>query len=260
MIDFPLFREIFLMNVQRRSRTAKGEDKGSETSSKKKKLGLSGDELKAQVRENTEQLIRKVHQAATDCMKDPYRFLPAHCMKPMCEEWFDIANLKTCDPEAYREERLALEASAKLVGPLLGELEVNPRYRLWTPDYTLVKVPPLLLETYMWNFYVSLALMTFNPETGHAEFEKRYRPGAVMAFADCMMDGELHPWLDGCSRVSTALVMFLAAILPDIGDVPPLFAETKEGHYKTIRDLEAHTGYFGESLKRGRDYRHANRS
>ncbi|MEK9152620.1 MAG: hypothetical protein AAB692_04605, partial [Patescibacteria group bacterium] len=221
MIDFPLFCEVFLLNVERRSRTAKGLDKGSETSAKKKKLGLSGDELKAKVKENTERLAAAVYQAAMACLKNPYEFLPARSMQPLCENWFDIANEGIIDWSVYEADRAALGADAARAAPLFGaDLKVNPRFRLWTPDYTIVKVPPLLLDKHMWEFYRRLEKLLLDPEENN-DLETA-KPAPIMAFADCMMDGELHPWIDGCSRVSTALVMFLAAILPGIGDSPPL--------------------------------------
>jgi hypothetical protein len=54
--------------------------------------------------------------------------------------------------------------------------------------------------------------------------------------------------MDACGRVSTALVMFISRVLrlP-----PPLFAETKDGHYAAIRDLMEHASYYVDALRRG---------
>lgn len=69
----------------------------------------------------------------------------------------------------------------------------------------------------------------------------------AMAYADLMTDGELRPWLDGCGRVATALVMWIARVT---GARLPLFSESKEVHKMSIRDLDKHRLYFLESIRR----------
>ena len=69
----------------------------------------------------------------------------------------------------------------------------------------------------------------------------------AMAYADLMTDGELRPWLDGCGRVATALVMWIARTL---GAPLPLFTQRKSVHKMTIRDLDRHRLYFLESIRR----------
>lgn len=249
MADEEKFRAIFRENVRRRSRTAKGQDKGSETSASKKPLLLQGEALSAKVATNTERLIADVAGTADAWALD----MPAatgDALRIACERWFDIVNDGLYGPDAYGEEFATLEKDAAKVGPLLQvELSVNRRYRLWTPQYTTAKVSPVLLEAFMDAFYEQLGVMLFDAavarldgpvESGHA--------AAIMAYADVMMDGELHPWMDGCGRVSTALVMCIARALDAR---PPLFAETKDGHYATIRDLWPHTEYFAAAMLRG---------
>lgn len=243
------FRAIFRENVRRRSRTAKGQDKGSETSASKKPLLLQGEALSAKVAANTERLIADVATTADAWAKD----MPAETgdtLRTACERWFDIVNDGLYGPDAYGEEFAVLEKDAIKVGPLLQvELQVNRRYRLWTPQYTTAKVSPVLLEAFMDAFYDLLGTMLF--DAGIARLDEPADGGhaaAIMAYADVMMDGELHPWMDGCGRVSTALVMCIARTLA----VPaPLFAETKDGHYATIRELWPHTEYFAAALLRG---------
>jgi hypothetical protein len=68
----------------------------------------------------------------------------------------------------------------------------------------------------------------------------------VIGFADYMMDGEIHPFADGCSRVATALTMWLAIAL-GVERLPRL--RTRDEHYLALRqrDLCAHVRYV-ESL------------
>lgn len=253
MTDQQAYSAIFRENVRRRSRTAKGQDKGSETSASKKPLLLQGEALAAKVAANTERLIADVASTA-DAWAEDMPAATADVLRTACERWFDIVNDGIYGPDAYGDAIGQLEKDAAKLGPLLElTLPINRRYRLWTPSYTTIKVPPVLLEAFMDAFYDKLGAMlydawlagTYGPlDASHA--------AAIMAYADVMMDGELHPWMDGCGRVSTALVMCIARAL---GAAPPLFAETKDGHYAAIRDLWPHTEYFAAAMLRGADYR-----
>jgi hypothetical protein len=115
-------------------------------------------------------------------------------------------------------------------------MSVNPRYRIWTPEHTLMKVPPLLLEDQMELFYGRLAELVARAEERFPSWNDTIE---AMAYADLMTDGELRPWLDGCGRVATALVMWIARVL---GAPLPLFAASKEVHKMTMRDLDKSTG------------------
>jgi hypothetical protein len=253
MTNQQAYGAIFRENVRRRSRTAKGQDKGSETSKSKKPLLLQGEALAAKVAANTERLIADVATTA-DAWAEEMPAGTGDALRTACERWFDIVNDGLYGPDAYGDEFAALEKDAAKLGPLLQvELPVNPRYRLWTPGYTTAKVPPVLLEAFMTTFYDQLGAMLFDAWLANlAGPAEAGQAAAVMAYADVMMDGELHPWMDGCGRVSTALVMGIARAL---GAPPPLFAETKDGHYATIRDLWPHTEYFAQAMLRGADCR-----
>lgn len=247
------FRAIFRENVRRRSRTAKGQDKGSETSKSKKPLLLQGEELAAKVAENAERLIDDVlANANLDFGSDG----AAAWLRTRCERWFDIANDGLYGPGAYEAEFAALSADAARLSASIGRtIAVNPRYRLWTPGYTTLKVPPVLLEVAMDEFYARLG--HFVRRVSEGEITRRARVTMVacmMAWADLMMDGEIHPWMDGCGRVSTALVMWLAATAHarvGLPIAPPLFAESKDAHYAAIRHLDDHTAYYEVALDRG---------
>lgn len=245
------FRLAFRENVRRRSRTAKGSDKGSLTSSSKLPLLLQGEALAARTAENVERLVDDVWRERLGLDEGRYPRVMAPELLPdalrwHCERWYDIASDGLVDDAGYAERFDELERDAARVAAFYPVgTTANRRYRLWTPGYTTLKVPPILLERHMDEFYSSFAGML------RAAAARRFPPGPendpegrdlarIMAYADVMLDGEVHPWLDGCSRVATAAVMWIAA---SFGTVPPLFAPTKPEHYETIRDIDRHERY-----------------
>lgn len=245
-----LFERVFRLNVERRSRTAKGRDEGSKTSSKKKPLLLQGDALKAQVAANVERLISVVWRTSTDAATA--NDCSDASQKALCERFYDIVNEGLYGPEAYVDElRQLQDAAAKLEDAFGRKLPTNPRYRLWTPMYTYSQVSPLLLGSEVERFYGDLsgrlgdALALKGVEALTTE-----DVAELLAYIDVMQDGELHPWLDGCGRVATAHVMW---VCNSLGHVPPLFAPTKDEHYADIRDPKAHARYYLECFKRTRE-------
>ena len=238
-VDNEAFRAIFRANVSRLSRTAKGKDEGSKTSASKKPLLLQGDALRAKVAANVEWLIDDVLDIRGSTMIAP------SALRAACERWFDIANDGLYGPDAYDEEFAKLEAGAARLARATGEsFPLSRRYRLWTPGYTTILVPPILLDRHMSAFYQELTTRIMR-----AKHRDTWEAARVMAYADFMMNGEVHPWMDGCGRVSTTLVM---AIARELGVDPPLFAETKEGHYATILDIDLHTAYLARCIERPR--------
>ncbi|MBI2099585.1 hypothetical protein HYT45_04255 [Candidatus Uhrbacteria bacterium] len=243
------FAQVFRMNIARRSRTAKGKDEGAKTSSKKKHLLLSGEELKKQVVVNTEKLI-------ADVVALPIEKISPSKLREMANLWFDITTERLCDLSAYEEEFKTLEAAANRFGRSLGTpIQINRNYRLWTPKYTTANIPPLWLEKFMDEFYFDLSLRMcimrdiFPAKDSAASGAASEQAAQIMAYADLMMDGEIHPWIDGCGRVSTALVMYIARYL----QAPlPLFAPTREEHYASINDIEKHTNYFWDAMMRAK--------
>jgi len=59
------------------------------------------------------------------------------------------------------------------------------------------------------------------------------------------LDQVIHPWVDGCARLSTAVVMWLALIKPGYG--LPCFQD-RERHYQTIRHSKTHVFYYFDCL------------
>jgi len=232
------FLTVFKQNYVRRSRTAHGRDENI-GGPLKKPLLIVGDELKLAAMRNCMKLARDVLNEPKPAKWD------APVFRRLCERWFDLANEGICGPDWYEEEFVALKRDAALMERARGtSVIVNPRYRIWTPEHTLLKVPPLLLEEQMDVFYGRLAQLVATAESRFPSWNDTIE---AMAYADLMTDGELRPWLDGCGRVATALVMWIARVL---GAPLPLFAASKEVHKMTIRDLERHRLYFLESIRR----------
>lgn len=254
------FARIFRMNVERRSRTAKGRDEGSKTSSSKKPLLLQGDALKAKVAENVERLIVQALSIQRD---QSVRHFEGSGQRELCEKLFDIANDGLYGPGSYADEFEKLRVSAERLTQLIDVTRfagigfaVNPRYRLWTPAYTTYLVPPVLLEQAMDAFYDEVGYQLQDLPENDPEYEEDAgepypleQVAKVLAYIDVMQDGEIHPWMDGCGRVSTAHVMWVCAAF---GVDPPLFAPTKDEHYANIRDLEAHTQYYLKCFERAK--------
>ncbi len=232
------FLTVFKMNFVRRSRTAHGRDENL-GGPLKKPLMMAGDELKHVAMRNCVRLADDVLRTPRPAAWD------AASIRAHCERWFDIVNDGIYGPDWYEEEYAALEQDAALVGRVRGSaVRINPKYRLWTPEHTLTKVPPLLLEEQMDVFYGRLADLV---ERAGRRFPSWNDTIEAMAYADLMTDGELRPWLDGCGRIATAIVMWIARCA---GAPLPLFAASKEVHKMTYRDLDKHRLYFLECIRR----------
>lgn len=241
------FAQIFRMNILRRSRTRAGRDEGAKTSLKKRPLLLSEEDLIKKVVENTENLIANV--AAL-----PIEVISPGILRKMAPRWFQMTADGLYDFSAYEEEFKALQDKAERFGQSLGEkIEVSRNYRLWTPNYTTADIPPLWIQKFMDEFYFNLSFRM--NVVRHACTEKISGTLSELAaqtfgYADTMMDGEIHPWIDGCSRISTALVMYIARYLK----APlPLFSPNREEHYASITDISAHTAYFRRAIERAKN-------
>jgi len=233
-VTFKEFAQIFKDNIIKRSRTAKGT---SETlvSEKKKKLLLSGKELRKQVEENTEKLIEDVWNSAQLLQGTP------EGIQMRMESWNRIINHNLRSPDTYLEEYEKLCKEAKEVSKITGIFySLNPEYRTWDVNYTAFRIPLLELDFAMDNFSHKLSSrlykMCLSPSTRTLHKETQ-----LLAYADHMIDGVIHPWIDGCGRNATAMVMWLSIIFPEFK--LPVFRERNE-HYASILDIEAHTRYF----------------
>lgn len=241
---FCSFREVFLDNIATRSRTANGVSNiGS--SDKKKKLILEDDELRQKVKENTEELIQNAWRSAIEFSDEPLVSLPASKIRKIMEGWYDIVNKDLQDPKAYEEGLFQLAMRSDQLRLRYGRnYRINPRYRTWEIPYATLKIEPVELEFYMDEFYSALCLK-IRDAVIHNNL------AGLLAFTDLMLDGEIHPWNDGCGRIATTAVMWLSAVVcyfnwPSRLVVPKFGC--REDHYSSIHDLQDHKKYFEQCL------------
>lgn len=236
--SFEEFASIFGENLEKRSRTAKGISDTS-SSSKKKKLLKVGEELKAQVKENTDRLIRAIW--VNGCFFATTKEVPSNDeIKFLMERWDFIINQNLQDPDAYAEDYGRLSKEAVIQKDATGlNYRINKQYRTWSVTYTKLNLSPLELEFAMDKFYTE-----FSSKIALAK-EKKISQANLLAYADLVIDGEIHPWADGCGRNATASVMWLSLLSSDFK--LPVFG-TREEHYANIHDLTEHTKYFEKCL------------
>lgn len=242
-----LFRTVFLHNLNSQSRTAKGVS-DTTASATKKPLLLTGEALAAKVRENTDNLVHFVWGKAVQQVE-----MTGHRFRLFTEQCNELVNDGLQHPDAYSEERkrVAEQVSRANAGVYpydfgghqqflaVMRYRLNPRYRVWEQRYGDPSIEPFELEPAMDIFYCGLAVRW-------SAAQSREREAAdVCAYAGCMMDGRIHPWADGNSRTTTALVMFLAKniALQTKRELLPIFRDRKT-QLSTIEDLRAHTDYY----------------
>lgn len=238
MVSFDDFARIFAENLEKRSRTAKGISDTS-TSSKKKKLLKEGEELKAQVAENTDFLINIVWVDAVLFTSININS-PDVSLRNLMEKWDCMVNFNLKPPDVYAEDYLKLCKEADVLRKKTGlNYRINKQYRTWHVTYTKLNLPPLDLELAMDKFYTDLFSKIALAQ------ENEISQSELLAYADHMIDGEIRPWADGCGRNATASVMWLSLLSTDFK--LPVFGNRDE-HYATIHDLAEHTKYYETCL------------
>lgn len=235
-VTFDTFAAIFKENLTKRSRTAKGISETSVNPAKKPPL-KGGEELKKQVEENTEKLIRFVWECGA--LFEIGEEVSTVWVRWFCERCDRFINLGIKNPSHYEEEISFLRKNAYLLSKITGiPHKINSAYRVWNVSYANIEIPLYELELAMDKFYREIAEMI--------KHQRRFSQSKILAYADHMMDGVIHPWADGCGRNATVLVMLLS-LLP--GHTLPVFGSRDE-HYASICNLDAHTEYFERCLKR----------
>lgn len=235
--SFEKFKQIFIHNINARSRTARGI---SDTSSSeiKKELLLDGNELESQVKKNTSRLIRSVWK------NSHYNYVSVAQMRALLEEWNDIINYKLQDQNTYGAEQKKLQEQIEQSSRNSKiPYRINPRYRVWNVSYSTLNVSPVDLEFWMDHFYFMLSARIRKLNSRNTISQ-----ATLLAYADHMVDVGIHPWADGCGRNSTTLVMWLSLLTP--GWQLPVFGARDE-HYANIADLPRHILYFKQCLSRG---------
>ncbi|MBI3273844.1 MAG: hypothetical protein HYZ69_01740 [Candidatus Colwellbacteria bacterium] len=161
-----------------------------------------------------------------------------HFVRWFCEKCDSFINFGLANPLRYKEEISLLRKNSLALSRLTGIFyTINPAYRIWNVSYAGIEIPLCELEFAMNKFYMGIAALIDHHQRNFPQSE-------ILAFADHMMDGVIHPWADGCGRNATALVMWLS-LLP--GFQLPIFG-TREEHYASILNLNLHTEYFRQCL------------
>ncbi|MBI2120449.1 MAG: hypothetical protein HYT94_02380 [Parcubacteria group bacterium] len=204
------FLSLFAENTEKRSRTSAGV---GETSISPAKMDLlkAGDDLKRQVRENTLTLAEEIWET-------PGVHMDASLVRSFLESWFDTIHTDILERNANK-------------------------YRLWEASYAHPEKspPPEYLGVWMDVFYAEIVKKMILTDG------KSVKSVAILlAWADREMDLVIHPWSDGCGRMSTALVMWLALQVSEVGF--PKFSKREE-HYTAMKTAMRHTEYFLKCLK-----------
>jgi hypothetical protein len=220
------FLALFTENTKKRSRTSKGV--GHTAISPKKKGPLkTGDDLIRQVHENTSVLAEKVW-AQGFMLVSPFSDL-----RFVVNAWFDCVQKDILDKDTNHGTNTT---KFDFVCP------INPRYRTWEVNYASPEQSPspVHLEIWMEAYYAELVKRAVNTNGTSVR-----SVAELLAWADREMDLVIHPWYDGCSRISTSLVMWLALRVSEVG--LPRFG-TRDEHYAAIMTKEKHTEYFVKCL------------
>jgi hypothetical protein len=199
------FVTAFLDNVRVRSRTFGGEYDSSASELKEPQLAVASDALPDLVHANSLRVADAI--------------------------WAEGIGGGDTGPRVIRSR---VEGWERIVNASLQPAGA-PIYRTWTPPYTWWG--PEEIEFVLDWFYARLSHMIASARDGIVSNAE------VIAFADYMVDGEIHPFADGCGRVATALIMWLSLVLPS--ERLPRLRERDE-HYAAIRtrDFCKHVRYF----------------
>jgi len=225
------FTVTLLENLRKRSNTMHGKD-ASPMSEKKGVLAVSGDELANRAREN----MLRVADAAWETRMT---LLTPNVLQHILCSWYDLGHrgLQTI----HKEDNDDILLDAKTLDQRTGVLHpTNPRYRRWQTAYSDHSPAPTHLGLWMDVFCAEL-IMRLARLRPHDNAQLAH----FLAWADYEMDWVGHLWNDGCGRLSTVLVCWLALRIP--GASLPVFG-SREEHYGEKKSFERHVEYFRRCL------------
>ncbi len=223
------FQEALSNNVRARSRTAKGSS-NTGVSGLKLPLLKTGNDMVFQLEMN----LKKVGRNAWYLSQSQTSAITPIFLKNLFERWVYILNYQLVDHVGYQDLREK--------DPYLRF--VDKYYRLWPVNYSGENPIPQEIAGRM-NAFVAFLSERIRP-LSYTYMDKEL--AKLLAFADRELDFLIHPWLDGCGRFATVLVMWLAARAAETHPLPR-FGERTE-HYTTIKTEEAHEKYMLECLTR----------
>lgn len=195
------FTAIFVDNIMARSGTAKGEPNtttSSDLTSGKLPLLLSGQELvvavrtQAEIAARTAWVYREIEPNAGDISS-----ISGELYQALMEGIVDFAEYQKMAPKGADTN--------------LG------RYRLWTPDYLEGPLASEDVPDRMDEFHQNLARQIEIPD---GEEKRRFEIAALtladmLGQIDYVLEDVIHPWVDGCGRYATAMVMWIALVAGD---------------------------------------------
>lgn len=144
---------------------------------------------------------------------------------------FDILNDGLINSDTYQKER-----------ENIGIPQFNWRFRIWPVAYSGVECSAKKIPEMMRGFSESLVF--------HLKLAKEglISQSELLSWADYMHDLVIHPWCDGCGRMSNVLVITLSLIRKDWK--LPLIKDKKE-HYKLLGDKNKRIAYYEECIHNG---------
>jgi hypothetical protein len=206
--DPEIFRTVYERNLITTSRTSRGTSDTSVSDQKEKSL-LAEEELIAQVEINKEKLLQFILENSQMSIKDPVR---------------------------VKELILAV---AKIVNA--GIVSDPAAFRTWEVKYAENSPLPGELPEAMDDFYESLLQKIRMAEEG------KIRPAEIGAWIEYEIDKILHPFADGCGRISKAIS---ALILSCLKSPLPLF-DSRENYYAQMKRGENEfRKYYQDSIDR----------
>lgn len=225
--NYQEFLDTLLFNVKQRSRTASGKST-TNVSTVKLPLLLNGELLEAKVQENLRTVAPIVWE--TDGFK-----VSSKELRRLFDDWFDVIQDGLIDYGGYAPKREELQK--KWAEELDRPIKLNPRYRIWEVHYDLVRVKPYFIDVHLNEFIDYIGAAWGTPICNDHEVYVRH-----LAFLDRELDRIIHPWLDGCGRFATILIMWVAKHT----DLPYPRLKGHSEHYANMTFLDTHKHYFEE--------------
>lgn len=225
-VTYELFKQALLYNLEQKSSTSKGQG-STHVSPLKLPLLLSGQLLQVTTVINAENVCGTIWDDV-DSLSNFSKFASWYAFS----KWFDELQSGLIAYEGYKLKRQEL-----------GIMSQDRRYRIWEVKYHPNNPKPGKIHDRLLAYHKELEnrIAHFKITGGESDLVK------LLAWADREFDFMIHPYLDGCGRMATAIVMWLAA---GFSPVLPRFAPKKE-HYAAMQNELTYNEYMAKCLEQG---------
>ena len=218
------FEQTFFENNAKRSRTVRGSGM-TDVSPLKLPLLVSGEERSRQLDLNFDRVIKSTWRSA-------HEVIGISTLRLLFRDWIESLSEGLVDLKGYTK----LRKEHGLTSP-------NPYYRLWEISYHKNNPKPTEIEVRLNLFMQALCARIESPQS----LRVPETLADVLSFADREIDLIIHPWLDGCGRFATTLLMWIA-LRSGTGLLPHFRA--REDHYEAMeKSAEAHSAYLRLCLR-----------